>query len=189
MNVPYHPPDLAGQFLLAMPGIGDPRFENAVIAICAHDPAGAFGLCIHSEFDDLSVPQLMRQLDVDPGRTPDVPVLIGGPVEPQRGFILHTPDWTGQDTLFIAGRWALTGTLDILRAIALGKGPRGWLMALGYAGWGAGQLEAELSLHGWFTTPGTDALLWEMEPNRRWSGAYAASGVEVGLLSATAGRA
>ncbi len=182
-------PFISGQFLLAMPGIGDPRFEHSVIAMCAHDPAGALGICVHCELDDLTVPQLMRQLDIDPGATPDVPVLAGGPVEPQRGFVLHTPDWAGQDTLFVAGRWALTGTIDVMRAIASGQGPRRWLMALGYAGWGEGQLESELRLHGWFTTPGTDQLLWETEANRRWAAGFAASGVSVGQLSAHAGRA
>ncbi len=180
---------LTGQFLLALPGIGDPRFEQSVIAMCAHDPAGAFGLCVHSELDELTVPALMRQLDVDPGKTPEVRVLAGGPVEPQRGFVLHTPDWCSEDTLFVAGRWALTASLEILHAIAEARGPRHWLMALGYAGWGPGQLDAELALHGWFATPGTDQLLWETDTNRRWAAGFAASGVEVGLLSATAGRA
>jgi putative transcriptional regulator len=180
---------LAGQFLLAMPGIGDPRFEQSVIAICAHDPAGAFGLCLQAELEGLTVPQLMRQLEVNPGQTPDVPVLAGGPVEPQRGFVLHSPDWGGEGTLFVAGRWALTATLDVLRAIAEGKGPKRWLVALGYAGWGEGQLDTEMSLHGWFATPGTESLLWDTEANRRWAAGFAASGVEVGLLSATAGRA
>ncbi|MFN3591148.1 MAG: YqgE/AlgH family protein [Thermaurantiacus sp.] len=184
-----HAPYLSGQYLLAMPGIGDPRFENSVIAMCAHDPAGALGICVHAEIEDLTVPDLMRQLELDPGQTPETPVLMGGPVEPQRGFVLHTPDWGGQDTMFVAGRWALTGTLDVLRAIAGGEGPRRWLVALGYAGWGEGQLDAELARHGWFSTEGTDRLLWETDSNRRWAQGFALSGVEVGLLSATAGRA
>jgi putative transcriptional regulator len=180
---------LSGQFLLAMPGIGDPRFQRSVIAICAHDPAGAFGLCVNAEIDDLTVPELMRQLDIDPGSTLDIPVLAGGPVEPQRGFVLHSQDWGGQDTRHVAGRWAFTGTRDVLAAIAAGKGPRHWLSCLGYAGWGEGQLEEELLQNGWFTTPATTGLLWETQAAARWKAAYAGSGIDVGLLSSTAGRA
>ena len=182
-------PYLSGQFLLAMPGIGDPRFERSVIAICAHDPGGAFGLCVNSEMDDLTVPDLMRQLDIDPGDTPAIPVLVGGPVEPQRGFVLHSPDWAGQDTRHVAGRWAFTGTRDVLVALAEGKGPRQWLSLLGYAGWGDGQLENELKQNGWFTTPATTSLLWETQTPARWRSAYAASGIDVALLSSSAGRA
>lgn len=180
---------LTGQFALAMPGIGDPRFERSVIAICAHDQGGAFGLCLHAEIDDLTVPALMRQLDIDPLGTPDVPVLVGGPVEPERGFILHSPDYSGQDTRHVANRWALTGTRDVLEAIAAGQGPRHWLATLGYAGWEGGQLEAELGLNGWFTTPATTALLWETPASGRWRAGFAAAGVDVGLLSGAIGRA
>lgn len=182
-------PYLSGQFLLAMPGIGDPRFERSVIAMCAHDPAGAFGLCLHEEADDMTVPELMRQLDIDPLDTPDLPVMLGGPVEPQRGFVLHSPDWGGQDTRHVAGRWALTGSRDVLAAIAEGRGPKRWVAALGYAGWGAGQLDAELQRHGWFVTPGTEALIWDVVPERRWRQAYRGAGIDAGLLSAEAGRA
>lgn len=182
-------PYLCGQFLLAMPGIGDERFTRSVIAMCAHDPGGAFGLCLHEEADDISVPELMRQLDIDPGNTPDLPVMMGGPVEPQRGFVLHSCDWGGQDTRHVAGRWALTGSRDVLAAIAQGHGPRRWVAALGYAGWGAGQLEGELALHGWFVTPGTEALIWDTEPERRWRQAYRGAGIDAALLSAEAGRA
>jgi putative transcriptional regulator len=182
-------PYLVGQFLLAMPGIGDPRFERSVIAMCAHDPGGAFGLCLHLPMDDISVPELMEQLEIDPGDTPALPVLMGGPVEPNRGFVLHSPDYGGQDTRHVAGRWALTGTRDVLVAIAEGRGPRQWVAALGYAGWGDGQLEAELAQNGWFTTPATEGLIWDTPPSDRWRGGFASAGVDVRLLSANAGRA
>ncbi len=186
-------PYLCGQFLLAMPGIGDPRFEKSVIAMCAHDPEGAFGICLHEQADDLTVPELMRQLEIEPGNTPAVPVLAGGPVEPGRGFVLHSDDWSGQDTRHVAGplgaRWALTGTRDVLAAIASGSGPARWTVALGYAGWGGGQLEEELASHGWFTTQGTDALLWETDPALRWSQGFAAAGVNAAMLAADAGHA
>lgn len=184
-----HPPFLSGQFLLAMPGIGDPRFERAVIAICAHDGDGALGLCLHMPLADLSVPDLMRQLEIDAGDVPDVPVLMGGPVETERGFVLHSADWGGEDTRHIANRWALTGTRDVLEAIAAGGGPRHWVSALGYAGWGPGQLDAELARHGWFTTEGTAALIWDTAPEDRWEQGYALAGIDANMLSAEAGRA
>lgn len=183
------PPYLSGQFLLAMPGMGDPRFERSVIAMCTHDNAGAFGLCLHLPMDDISVPGLMRQLDIDPGELPETPVLMGGPVEPQRGFVLHSPDFAGLDTRHVAGRWAVTGTRDVLEAIAQGKGPRQWLVMLGYSGWGEGQLEMELAHNGWFTTPATEALIWSTPPAERWKAGFASAGVDVALLSADAGRA
>lgn len=172
-----------------MPGIGDPRFEHAVIALCAHERAGALGVCLHLEMDDISVPELMRQLDIDPGQTPERPVLMGGPVEPQRGFILHSPDWTGQDTRQVAGRWALTGTRDVLEAIARNEGPRRWLAALGYAGWGEGQLEAELAHSGWHSTHGSTDLIWDTPAQRRWRAGFSAEGIDVRLLSGTSGHA
>lgn len=180
---------LAGQFILAMPGIGDSRFDHSVIAICAHDDGGAFGLCLHAGMGDLTVPALMRQLDIDPGNTPEMPVLAGGPVERERGFILHSSDYNGQDTRHVANRWAITGTRDILEDIAAGRGPKHWVAALGYAGWEGGQLEAELAVNGWFTTAATSALLWETAPADRWRVGFAASGINVGMLSTAAGRA
>ena len=184
-EVPYLP----GQFLLAMPGIGDPRFERSVVAMCSHDPGGAMGICLHEALPDLTVPELMRQLEIDPGDTPDVPVLMGGPVDPQRGFVLHSPDWGGQDTRHVADRWALTGSRDVLVAIAQGKGPRKWLAALGYAGWSAGQLEMELSLNGWFPTPATVGLIWESRCGTRWAEGFRAAGIDARLLSAEMGHA
>lgn len=182
-------PYLSGQFLLAMPGIGDPRFERAILAMCVHDPGGALGLALNRVHVEIGVRQLMEQLDIDPRDTPEAPVYAGGPVEPGRGFVLHSCDYAGQDTVFVGNRWALTGTLDILKAIAEGKGPRRWVCALGYAGWEAGQLEDELGRHGWLATEGSDDLLWHTPPAERWARAYATIGIDVGHLSATAGRA
>jgi len=180
---------LSGQFLLAMPGIGDPRFEQGVVAICAHDEAGAFGFCLHREVEGLTVPELMRQMDVDPGDTPGRPVLLGGPVEPERGFVLHSPDWGGQDTRHAGSRWAVTGTTDVLRAIAEGRGPRQWVVALGYAGWDAGQLDEELRRHGWFTTAGDDALIFATTAEQRWARAFALAGIDSSMLVGVAGHA
>ncbi len=187
-------PYLVGQLLLSMPGIGDPRFERAVIAMCVHDDGGALGIMTNAPVEELSVRALMQQLDVDPGVTPeDARVMLGGPVEPQRGFVLHSPDYDGQSTISVAGpqgiAWGLTSTLDVLKDIAAGKGPTKWLAALGYTGWAAGQLDEELTRHGWQTAPGDAALLFDTAPDRRWPEAFGKIGVDVGFLSATAGRA
>jgi putative transcriptional regulator len=111
---------LVGQFLLAMPGIGDPRFEKAVIAMCVHDEDGALGIGLGRIAPRIGFHDLLTQLDIEPGEAPNVPIHQGGPVEPTRGFILHTPDWGGQDSIDVAGRWVLSATLDILKAIAAG---------------------------------------------------------------------
>ena len=183
------PPFLTGQLLLAMPGIGDPRFERAVIAMCAHDENGALGIGLGRQAPGLGVHKLLEQFKIDPGVAPDVPVLLGGPVEPQRGFVLHGTDWGGADTLHVGRRWALTGTLDVLRALAEGKGPSRWVVALGYAGWGEGQLEGELTRHGWFATPGTDAILFDTPAAERWSAGFADAGIDCRLLAPESGHA
>ena len=183
------PKFLTGQLLLAMPGIGDPRFERAVIAMCSHDEDGALGIGLGRIIPRIHFHDLLRQLDIDPGVAPDVPIHLGGPVEPQRGFLLHSLDWGGQESLQVSNRWALTATLDILRAIAEGKGPTRWIAALGYAGWGAGQLEQEMCGNGWFATPGDDALLYECDVNSRWAAAFKSAGVDTRLLTADSGTA
>ncbi len=180
---------MTGQFLLAMPGIGDPRFERAVIAMCSHDAEGALGVGVGSVLAQISFHGVLKQLDIDPGGAPDRPVHIGGPVEPQRGFVLHSREWEGPDTVDVAGRWALSGTLDILRAIAGGTGPRQWLVALGYAGWGAGQLDGELTRHGWFNVSGDDALLYDVADDARWEQGFSGAGIDPRLLANGAGRA
>ncbi|HEY7809586.1 MAG TPA: YqgE/AlgH family protein [Allosphingosinicella sp.] len=180
---------LSGQLLLAMPGIGDPRFEKAVIAMCVHDEAGALGIGLGRIVPRITFHGLLKQLDIDPGVAPDIAIHLGGPVEPQRGFILHSPDWGGQESVRVAGRWVLSATLDILRAIAEGRGPSRWVVALGYAGWGAGQLERELCGNGWFATPGSDELLYERDAEDRWAAAFGSAGVDTRLLTADFGTA
>ena len=180
---------LTGQFLLAMPGIGDPRFERATIAICAHDANGAVGIGVGEVIEGLRLHTLLRQFKIDPGTAPDAPVHLGGPVEPQRGFVVHSTDWSGQDTVDVAGRWALTGTVDVLRAIAAGIGPRRYVVALGYAGWGEGQLDGEMTRHGWFSTPGDTALLYDVAADERWTRAFTGAGIDPAMLIASAGTA
>lgn len=186
MDIPNY---LSGQLLLAMPGIGDPRFERAVIAMCSHDEEGALGIGLGRIVPRIGFHDLLEQLGIDPGQAPDAPVHVGGPVEPQRGFVLHSRDWGGQGSIDVAGRWALSGTLDVLKAIAEGKGPTRWVAALGYAGWGAGQLEEELCGNGWFVVPGSEHLLYECDVEHRWGEGFTAAGIDVRLLTADYGTA
>ncbi|MEP9401049.1 YqgE/AlgH family protein [Sphingomonas sp. VNH70] len=180
---------LTGDILLAMPGIGDRRFDHAAIAMCSHDEGGAMGVGIGETIDGLTLHSLLEQLDIAPGVAPDVAVHLGGPVEPRRGFVLHDADWGGQDTIDVAGRWALSGSIDVLRAIAEGSGPRRFLIALGYAGWGEGQLEAELSRHGWLNVAGDGGLLFDVPTPERWRRGFARAGIDPKLLSPGAGTA
>lgn len=183
------PPYLTGQLLLALPGMADPRFDRAVIAMCAHDEQGALGIGIGAVVANIGFHSLLEQLEIEPGKAPDAPVHFGGPVEPQRGFVLHSLDWGGQESVQVGEKWALTGTLDILRAIAEGNGPSRWLSALGYAGWAAGQLDDEMTRHGWFTAEGDTAIIFETEADQRWPAAYRKAGVDPALLAHDAGHA
>jgi len=183
------PPYLTGQFLLALPGMSDPRFDHAVIALCSHDEGGAIGIGVGAIVEGLGLHDLLRQLDIEPGVAPDATIHFGGPVETRRGFVLHSLDWSGQDTIDVAGRWGLSGTTDVLRAIAEGTGPQRYLVALGYAGWDAGQLEGELTTPGWLNVAGSAALIFDTEAPDRWADALAGAGVDPRLLVAGAGNA
>ncbi len=181
---------LSGRLLLSMPGIGDPRFERAVIAMCLHDDDGALGIIINKPHGDLTLKTMLTQLEIDTaGLVSDAPVYAGGPVETGRGFVLHSLDYSGQGTVSIGGQWAMTSTIDILRAIAEGRGPKQWLVALGYAGWGAGQLEQEMTRHGWMDADGDTAMLFDTACDRRWPRAYAGMGIDVSHLSPETGHA
>lgn len=182
-------PFLTGQFLLAMPGIGDPRFEQAVIAMCAHDEEGALGIGIGALIDGLTFHDVLEQFEIPTEGVPAAPVHFGGPVEPRRGFVVHSADWSGQDTVDVAGRWALSSTVDVLRAIAEGRGPTRWIVALGYAGWSAGQLDEEMTRHGWFNVRGDEALLFDADVHSRWLNGFASAGIDPLLLSTRAGNA
>ena len=183
------PPFLSGQLLLAMPGIGDPRFEKAVIAMCVHDEQGALGIGLGRVIPRLGFHDLLKQLDIAPGDAPNVAIHVGGPVDQQRGFILHSRDWGGSESVQVGDRWVLSGTLEVLKAIAAGEGPARWVAALGYAGWGPGQLEEEMGRHGWFVTPGDEALLFDSDVTTRWAEAFRAAGIEPGMLMAESGTA
>lgn len=178
---------LTGRMLLAMPGIGDPRFERAAIAMCAHDGDGALGIGIGHVVEKVGLHDLLDQFDIDPGDSPDAPVHRGGPVEPNRGFVLHSSDWGGQGSLDVAGRWTLSGSIDVLKAIAAGKGPKRWIAALGYAGWAKGQLDEEMRRHGWFAGEVSDRVLFDTTASSRWRRAFEESGIDPALLAAETG--
>ena len=184
---------LSGKLLLAMPGMGDPRFERAVIAMCAHDENGAVGIGIGHKRAGIRLRGLLAQLGIDPGEAPDAPVHHGGPVEPGRGFVLHSTDWGGQDSLHVTGPagelFTMTGTIDVLKAIAEGRGPGRWIVALGYAGWGEGQLDEEMTRHGWFAAEGDSAILFETPTDERWAAAFKAAGIDPRLLANQTGAA
>jgi len=178
-----------GQLLLALPGIGDPRFEHSVIAMISHDEEGAMGIGVADPIGGMTVGAVLDQLEIAHEDPLDAPVFLGGPVEPSRGFVLHSRDWGGEGAVQVSDRWMISSSHDILRAIGEGRGPARWLGALGYAGWSPGQLEEELVRHGWHVTPGSDALLFDTPPDRRWQEAFAEAGVDARLLTTEGGEA
>jgi putative transcriptional regulator len=180
---------LTGRLLLALPGMPDPRFAHAVIALCMHDAEGALGLGIGQLIPGVGLHQLLDDLEIDSRDAPDAPVHLGGPVEPQRGFVLHTADWSGPGTVEAGPFGALSTSIDVLRAIASGTGPSRWLVALGYAGWGAGQLDGEMRRHGWHAATGRAEILFDHPAEQRWTAAWKAEGIDPTLLSGATGRA
>jgi putative transcriptional regulator len=181
----------SGQLLIAMPGISDPRFERALILICAHDAEHAMGLAVNSPVEGLTVPDLLDKLGVAATiRLPPDLVLIGGPVERERGFVLHSTDYHAQTTLEVGDGVALTATREVLEAMASHNSrPARSLLALGYAGWGAGQLEDEIKQNVWLTCEPDEALIFDQDYETKWVRALAKLGVDPQRLSSVAGRA
>jgi putative transcriptional regulator len=182
---------LAGQLLVAMPQMQDHRFARSVVYLCAHgEESGAMGLVINKLLGSLTMEELFRQLDLEPGRfNRSRPVHFGGPVEAGRGFVLHTADYREEATLVVAGNIAVTATLDILRAIGRGEGPRHSLLALGYAGWGPGQLDAEIQANGWLSVAADDDLVFDRDISGKWQRALGKIGIDLSMLSSDAGHA
>src|SRR5262245_23570932 len=181
---------LAGQLLVAMPQMQDPRFARTVIFMCAHTPEGAMGLVVNRLVHSITFPDLLEQLGVEPALGGnEIRVHFGGPVESGRGFVLHTADYNREGTLPINSGIALTATVDILRDIARGTGPRQRLLALGYAGWGPGQLDAEIQANGWLQVPADEHLVFGHDLDGKWERALAKLGVDFGRLSGAAGHA
>jgi putative transcriptional regulator len=181
---------LAGQLLVAMPQMTDPRFQRSVIYMCAHSPDGAMGIVVNRLIDSLSFPDLLRQLSIDPlPASVDTRVHFGGPVEGGRGFVLHTADYIQDNSMMVEGGIALTATVDILRAIAEGRGPRSSLLALGYAGWAPGQLESEIQQNGWLVVPADEHLVFGKDVSTAWERAIGKLGVNPTYLTGVVGHA
>lgn len=181
---------LTGQLLVAMPQMQDSRFERSVIYVCAHTPDGAMGLIVNKLMESLTFEDLLSQLSIDSDEDhEEIRVHCGGPVETGRGFVLHSADYVQEGTLVIDDNVALTATIDILRSIAEGEGPHHSLLALGYAGWGAGQLDSEIQANGWLSVPADDGLVFGGNLEARWEAAMSKLGINVNMLSGEAGRA
>ncbi|MEZ5871888.1 MAG: YqgE/AlgH family protein [Nitratireductor sp.] len=188
---------LEGQFLIAMPNMGDQRFERTVVYMCSHSQEGAMGLVINRSLEKPSITEFFDQLNIVTGdETQGLPdelrsaqLCVGGPVEPGRGFVLHSPDFQSENTMAIDADVCLTATLEILRAIARGKGPARSMIALGYAGWGAGQLEEEISSNGWLTSQADSSLVFDPLNDMKYERALRNMGINPLLLSADAGHA
>lgn len=181
---------LVGQFLVSMPAMADPRFESTVIYMCHHAADGAMGLIINRPIEDLVFSDILSQLDIKPGRgCEEIRVHRGGPVETSRGFVLHSTDYNREGTLKVSDEIALSATTEILRAIATGDGPMRSLMALGYAGWGEGQLDEEIKRNAWLSVPADSDLLFSDDVSNKWSRALGKLGINPAMLSASAGHA
>ena len=182
--------NLAGQLLVAMPQMQDHRFARSVIYLCAYSKEGAMGLVVNKLVDNLTMSQLMSQLGITADKLrSDARVHFGGPVESGRGFVLHSSDYSEEGTLATGNNVGLTATLDILRAIGRGEGPKRSLLALGYAGWGPGQLDAEIQANGWLNAAADEELVFDPNPNGKWRRALAKIGVNLSALSGDAGHA
>jgi putative transcriptional regulator len=183
--------DLTGKLLIAMPGMGDPRFAHSVVLLCAHSADGAMGLIINKPTSDLRLRDLLEQLSIAAtGQTRNLPVHFGGPVEHGRGFVLHDRNYQSTLTsLKVNDDFAMTATLDILEDLARGTGPERALLALGYAGWGPGQLESELAQNGWLTCNADVSVVFDTPNPAKWETALTRLGISPIMLSSDAGRA
>lgn len=182
---------LLGKLLVALPGMPDPRFEKSVILMCAHSDQGAMGIIVNKPFEGLSFRDLVERLDVKvTADTPDPPILFGGPVGTGQGFVLHSSEFgNGEATMPVTSEISLTATIEILRAIAEGRGPQKALFALGYAGWGPGQIENELMSNGWIPCDVQKDILFDLDCALKWQAALGSIGADISGLSAEAGRA
>jgi putative transcriptional regulator len=189
---------LDGQLLIAMPTMADPRFARSVIYMCAHSAEGAMGIVVNQQAESITFGELLKQLNIAPrgaglqGADDQgaIKVHVGGPVEPGRGFVLHTTDYRAETgTLSIDDKISLTATLDILKAMAEGRGPSSALLALGYAGWAPGQLESELHSNGWLNCPANPELVFGADVSAKYEQALATIGVDPSKLASEAGHA
>ncbi len=181
---------LSGQLLIAMPGMMDSRFARTVVYLCAHNADGAMGLVVNRLIGAITFPDLLAQLGIDsPGPGRDIRVHFGGPVESGRGFVLHSSDYEQDGTLKISDLMSLTATIDILRNMAAGDGPRLSMLALGYAGWGPGQLDTEIQANGWLHVEADEKLVFDDNLDGKWEQAISKLGFDPSMLSGDAGHA
>ena len=181
---------LEGQLLIAMPLMMDPRFERSVVFICSHSADGAMGIVVNKPINSLSFPELLKQLEIKTNVCNEkIQVYFGGPVEGARGFVLHSSDYTKDSTVLIKNELALSANVDILKAIAEGKGPKNSLLALGYAGWSAGQLDQEIQENGWLTIAANKEIIFHKDNKIKWKSAAASLGVDIRKLSSDFGHA
>lgn len=179
-----------GQLLIAMPGMRDEQFYKTVIYICAHTDDGAMGLVLNQVIKGLSFPSLLEQLGIEEGANGRaVPIHFGGPVEAGRGFVLHTDDYQQDATLEVDGGVSLTATVDVLKAVARGRGPKQSLLALGYAGWGPGQLDDEIKANGWLQAPADRELIFDGDQATKWDRSIEKIGIDPRMLSDEVGHA
>jgi putative transcriptional regulator len=181
---------MTGELLVAMPQMRDARFTRSVIYVCAHTGDGAMGLVVNRLVGSLTFPDLLQQLNIDSeGKGEHIRIRSGGPVETGRGFVLHSSDYVDDATLKVGELVGLTATIDILKDIASGSGPRRSLLALGYAGWGPGQLDQELTANAWLTVPADEELIFDDRLNDKWERSLNKIGVDFTFLTAEAGHA
>ena len=181
---------LTGQMLIAMPTMRDPRFQRTVIYMCAHNAEGAMGLVVNRLIGSITFPDLLEQLGIDHGDLGDeIRVHFGGPVESGRGFVLHSTDYEREGTLQVNDVIGLTATVDILRDMAADSGPRRSMLALGYAGWGPGQLDTEIQANGWLHVEADETLIFDNNLEIKWEQAITKLGFDMTMLSGDAGHA
>ena len=181
---------LTGQLLIAMPTMEDPRFAQSVIYLCAHTPEGAMGLVLNRPLQRPKFDDLLRQLEVAPvPPARRIRLCAGGPMDNARGFVLHTTDWTGEGSLRVDDGLALTASLDVLKAIAEGGGPREGILALGYAGWGPGQLDHEIQQNAWLSVTADETIVFDGDHDTKWRRALGKLNIDPLLRSGAAGHA
>jgi len=182
--------NLTNHFLIAMPSLEDGNFSQSVTYICEHDENGALGITINRQ-SEISLGEILSQLHIKPGceEVLEQNILNGGPVQVDRGFILHSPIGQWESSLNVTDKIAVTTSQDIMQAIANNEGPRNFLIALGYAGWGPGQLEYEMSQNAWLSCPATEEILFNTAIEKRWQAAALLLGIDLQLLSNQTGHA
>lgn len=180
---------LTNHLLIAMPNLRDPNFEHTVTFICEHNDNGAMGIVINRPVD-IDIREVFEQMKIPvEAEVGKVPIFLGGPVEEQRGFVLHTGGRKWDSSLRVDQQLSVTTSRDILEAMARGTGPERALIALGYAGWGGGQLEQEMLENAWLSAPAEQSILFELAPTKRWEAAARLLGIDLNTLSTETGHA